>query len=161
MHQRATAIRRFEGKTHTVQRCHENTGSCVLFILYHPGTMASFAPSPLLSLSLSPSLPLALVRQSATLESSILDLSLTTALQRSGYPTRDCKKVLQLSSTGLCPQIAPPSPTLPRSVIRKEAWLFCRASSGVRLYWELEQPKGPKGGARATSLCTRCASWAH
>ena len=31
-------------------------------------------------------------------------------------------------------------------VIRKEAWLFCRTSSGVRLCWELEEPKGPKGG---------------
>ena len=31
------------------------------------------------------------------------------------------------------------------NVIRKEAWLFCRTSSGVRLCWELEEPKGPKG----------------
>ena len=30
-------------------------------------------------------------------------------------------------------------------MIRKEAWLFCRTSSSVRLYWELEEPKGPKG----------------
>ena len=36
-------------------------------------------------------------------------------------------------------------------VIRKEAWPFYRTSSGVRLCWELEEPKGPKGGTRATS----------
>ena len=30
-------------------------------------------------------------------------------------------------------------------VIRKEAWLFCRTSSSVRLYWEHEEPKGYKG----------------
>jgi len=30
-------------------------------------------------------------------------------------------------------------------VIRKEAWPFYRTISGVRLYWELEEPKGPKG----------------
>ena len=29
-------------------------------------------------------------------------------------------------------------------VIRKEAWPFCRTSSGVRLCWEIEEPKGPK-----------------
>jgi len=29
-------------------------------------------------------------------------------------------------------------------VIREEAWLFCRISSGVRLCWELEEPSGPK-----------------
>ena len=34
-------------------------------------------------------------------------------------------------------------------VIRKEAWSFYRTSSGVRLCWELEEPKGPKG------LCAR------
>ena len=28
---------------------------------------------------------------------------------------------------------------------RKEAWPFCRTISGVRLCWELEEPKGPKG----------------
>ena len=31
-------------------------------------------------------------------------------------------------------------------VIRKEAWPFYRTSSGARLCWELEEPKGPKGG---------------
>ena len=31
-------------------------------------------------------------------------------------------------------------------MIRKEAWLFGRTSSGVRLYWELEESEGPKGG---------------
>ena len=30
-------------------------------------------------------------------------------------------------------------------VIRKEAGPFCRTSSSVRLWWELEEPKGPKG----------------
>jgi len=44
------------------------------------------------------------------------------------------------------------SPVLPRSsvhggldVIPREAWPFYRTSSGVRLCWELEEPKGPKG----------------
>ena len=31
------------------------------------------------------------------------------------------------------------------AVIRKEAWSFYRTSSGVRLCWELQEPKGPKG----------------
>ena len=30
-------------------------------------------------------------------------------------------------------------------VIRKEAWCFYRTISGVRLCWELEEPKGSKG----------------
>ena len=30
-------------------------------------------------------------------------------------------------------------------VIRKEAWSFYRTISGVRLCWELEEPRGPKG----------------
>ena len=30
-------------------------------------------------------------------------------------------------------------------VIRKEAWPFYRTISGVRLCWELEEPKGPTG----------------
>jgi hypothetical protein len=30
-------------------------------------------------------------------------------------------------------------------VIRKEAWPFYRTSPGVRLCWELEEPKGPEG----------------
>ena len=34
---------------------------------------------------------------------------------------------------------------LARGGIRKEAWLFCRTSSSVRLCWELEEPKGPQG----------------
>ena len=29
-------------------------------------------------------------------------------------------------------------------MIRKEAWPFYRTISGVRLCWELEEPKGPK-----------------
>ena len=50
---------------------------------------------------------------------------------------------------------------LPRSsapgglnVIRKEAWLFGKTSSGVRLYWEPEQPEGPNGRARKHGLST-------
>jgi len=31
------------------------------------------------------------------------------------------------------------------AVIRKEAWPFYKTISGVRLWWELEEPKGPKG----------------
>ena len=31
--------------------------------------------------------------------------------------------------------------------VRNEAWLSCRTSSGVRLCWELEEPKGLKGAA--------------
>ena len=30
-------------------------------------------------------------------------------------------------------------------VIQKGAWPFYRTISGVRLCWELEEPKGPKG----------------
>ena len=30
-------------------------------------------------------------------------------------------------------------------VIRKEAWSFYRRNSGIRLCWELEDPKGPAG----------------
>ena len=30
-------------------------------------------------------------------------------------------------------------------VIRKDACPFYRTSSGVRLCWEIEEPKGPKG----------------
>jgi len=36
-------------------------------------------------------------------------------------------------------------------VIRKEAWSFYRTISGVRLCWELEEPKGPKGTDRPAS----------
>ena len=34
--------------------------------------------------------------------------------------------------------------TVGPDVIRKEAWPFYRTGSGVRLCWELEEPKGPK-----------------
>ena len=37
-------------------------------------------------------------------------------------------------------------------VIRKEAWSFYRTSSGVRLCWELEEPKGPKGSSSLDPL---------
>ena len=30
-------------------------------------------------------------------------------------------------------------------MIRKDAWPFNRTISGVRLCWELEEPKGPEG----------------
>ena len=40
---------------------------------------------------------------------------------------------------------APPNCTGGSDVIRKEAWSFYRTISGVRLCWELEEPKGPKG----------------
>ena len=36
--------------------------------------------------------------------------------------------------------------------IRKEAWPFYRTSSGVRLCWELEEPKGPKGMGRMAAV---------
>jgi len=38
--------------------------------------------------------------------------------------------------------------------IRKEAWPFYRTIAGVRLCWELEEPKGPKGcdGLRVEAL---------
>jgi hypothetical protein len=39
--------------------------------------------------------------------------------------------------------------------IRKEAWLFCRTSSSVRLYWELEEPKGPQGLVKMRTLSER------
>ena len=35
-------------------------------------------------------------------------------------------------------------------MIRKKAWPFYRAISGVRLCWELEEPKGPEGASRPT-----------
>ena len=40
-------------------------------------------------------------------------------------------------------------------VIRKKAWPFCRTISGVRLCWELEEPKGPKGRVVACCWCGR------
>ena len=58
----------------------------------------------------------------------------------------------------------PPSPPLPSplleksqavaddKLIRKEAWLFCRTSSGVRLCWELEEPEGPKEKLRMVRM---------
>ena len=30
-------------------------------------------------------------------------------------------------------------------MIRKEAWSFYRTRCGVRLWWEFQKPKGPKG----------------
>jgi hypothetical protein len=37
-------------------------------------------------------------------------------------------------------------------VNRKEAWLFGRTSSGVRLCWELKESKGPKGSELARNV---------
>ena len=37
-------------------------------------------------------------------------------------------------------------------MIRKEVWSLYRTSSGVRLCWELEEPKGPEGRARDAGL---------
>eukprot|EP00290_Baffinella_frigidus_P009428 CAMPEP_0180138880 /NCGR_PEP_ID=MMETSP0986-20121125/13179_1 /TAXON_ID=697907 /ORGANISM="non described non described, Strain CCMP2293" /LENGTH=98 /DNA_ID=CAMNT_0022080833 /DNA_START=132 /DNA_END=428 /DNA_ORIENTATION=+ len=37
-------------------------------------------------------------------------------------------------------------------LIRKEAWPFCRITSGVRLCWELEEPKGPNASAANSML---------
>jgi len=45
------------------------------------------------------------------------------------------------------------------NVIRKEAWLFCRTSSGVRLCWELEEPKGPKGPKAARREPSALEGW--
>ena len=44
------------------------------------------------------------------------------------------------------------------NVTRKEAWLFCRTSFGVRLCWELEEPKGPKPkGSIRKQKCFLCS----
>jgi len=40
-------------------------------------------------------------------------------------------------------------------VIRKEAWSFYRTISGVRLYWVLEEPEGPKGQLTVVSGAVR------
>ena len=63
------------------------------------------------------------------------------------------------SSSPVCPQHyrqACPSAILSTGgpgVIRKEAWRFYRTIPGVRLCWELEGPKGPKGrGDRGYSI---------
>jgi hypothetical protein len=45
-------------------------------------------------------------------------------------------------------------------VIRKEAWPSYRTISGVRLCWELEEPKGPKGLWAFRRLSTPSAFWA-
>ena len=37
-------------------------------------------------------------------------------------------------------------------MIRKEAWPFYRTISGVRLCWELEEPKGPTGAFPDSAL---------
>jgi len=41
-------------------------------------------------------------------------------------------------------------------VIRKEAWPFYRTISGVRLCWELEEPKGPKNALTETAVSLAC-----
>ena len=40
-------------------------------------------------------------------------------------------------------------------MIRTKAWSFYRTSSGVRLCWELEDPKGPQGPLALKSLLLR------
>ena len=40
-------------------------------------------------------------------------------------------------------------------VIRKEAWSFYRTISGVRLYWGLEEPKGPKSSLEVSLFARR------
>ena len=44
------------------------------------------------------------------------------------------------------------------NVIRRQAWLFCRASSGVCLCWELEEPKGPKGSSNCFTVPNNLSS---
>ena len=44
------------------------------------------------------------------------------------------------------------------NVVRKEAWLFCRGTSGVRLCWELEEPEGPKGVTLKSVVTPACSS---
>ena len=44
-------------------------------------------------------------------------------------------------------------------MIRKEAWSFYRTSSGVRLCWELEEPKGPKPQGKGSVELTGCRVW--
>ena len=48
-------------------------------------------------------------------------------------------------------------------VIRKEAGLFCRTSASVRLWWELEEPKGPEGSSMLKSApgAIRCVRTPH
>ena len=46
-------------------------------------------------------------------------------------------------------------------VIRKEAWSFYRTSSGVRLCWELGDPKGPTGSNRRSTALSRIAHCAE
>ena len=46
-------------------------------------------------------------------------------------------------------------------VIRKEAWSFHRKKSGVRLCWELPEPKGPKGQVHVCKSHPRCSLFAQ
>jgi hypothetical protein len=48
----------------------------------------------------------------------------------------------QIRLSRISPSAAPPGCL---NEIRKQAWILCRTSAGVRLCWELEEPKGPKG----------------
>ena len=63
---------------------------------------------------------------------------------------------LYLLRTSAVPGLYPKTGTGPETptpdVIRKEPWPFYRTISGVRLCWELEQPKGPKGPYSDISL---------
>ena len=64
-----------------------------------------------------------------------------------------CDGVLALGSAAiLC------TGGLDLDVTRKEAWSFHRTISGVRLCWELEEPKGPKGPRPAPASGLELAS---
>ena len=44
-------------------------------------------------------------------------------------------------------------------MIRKEAWPFYITSSGLRLCWELEEPKGPKGAQGEAASVRALSGW--
>ena len=46
-------------------------------------------------------------------------------------------------------ELKPKGPKGGLDVIRKKAWPFYKTNSGVRLCWELEEPKGLKYSAQA------------
>ena len=63
---------------------------------------------------------------------------------RNGVMGADLKIATRLKSSSHLPRRARPGPG-GADVIQKEAWPFYRTISGVRLCWELEEPKGSKG----------------
>jgi len=66
------------------------------------------------------------------------------------YPTQP---VMKKGKAGMHGHYAKLQNAPPGDVIRKEARSFYRAISGVRLCWELEEPKGPKGQPSTSKLC--------